>query len=113
MEHQMLHDRVIAGFDFDRATIRELECISDQVDENLLHAPLVSEKNGQLNFFHLLDFSLREFISGNTRRDQEVLNSSRQLYAFRLSLRLEDDFNHFQDFVRVETSQVKSEGPFD
>ena len=65
----MLHDRVVAGFDFDRASIRELECISDQVYENLLHTPLVSEKNGQLHFFDLLAFSLRGSLNGNIRRD--------------------------------------------
>ena len=108
----MLQDWVVAGFDFDRATIREFECISDQVDQDLLHAPLVSEKYGQLHFI-LLTFSLRKSLNGNARGDQEILNSDRQLYAFRLSLRLEDDFDHLQDFVRVEPFQVEGEDPLD
>ena len=109
MEHQLLLDRVVAGLYFDRAIGREFESIFDQVDQDLLHASLVSVENRQFHFV-LLVFLRRLWelvVFEKVWRDQTFLNSGRQLDSFRPSLRLEDDFGHLQDFVWVEPCQVE------
>ena len=95
MEQQLLLDRVIAGLYFDRANCREFERIFDQVDQDLLHASLVSVKNWQLHFILLILLRLRGLVKfGKIWWDQKILNSGRQFDSYRPSLRFEDDFGH-------------------